>query len=549
MYLYGASGHAKVIIDILKANHIEIEGLVDDNPNINELLGYPVFHGREDISPLIISIGDNKIRQMIAHKLNVEFGTAIHPSAMISPYAIVREGSVIMQGAVVQSCACIGKHCIVNTGVSVDHECVIGDYVHISPHSTLCGNVHVGEGCWIGAGTTVLPGVKVGKWSVIGAGSVVAKDIPDGVLAVGNRCKTIKTLNIEVLTSVNGGGGVNYLLKPLLAARTALERHDLRGNINILITSAGKRVTLTKLFQETLRRFYPEAKVFTTDMNPEMTPAGIVSDGCIAVPRVTDPGYIKMLLTICKEKGIRIIVPTIDTELLVLAENKKLLWENGVEPMVSELPFIQACRDKRNTGTFLNSHDIRVPAPVDKYHPTFPLFAKPYDGSLSKDLYVVRCKEELSPEILNHPKLIFMEYIDKQEYKEFTVDMYYGRDNRVKAIVPRERIEIRAGEINKGFTRKNYLVQFLKERLDYLPGVVGCICIQLFYRKSDDDVVGIEINPRFGGGYPLSCYAGANFPEYVVREYMLDETLTYMDTWADNTLMLRYDNEVIVYEK
>lgn len=548
MYLYGASGHAKVIIDILKANHIEIEGLVDDNPNINELLGYPVFHGREDISPLIISIGDNKIRQMIAHKLNVEFGTAIHPSAMISPYAIVREGSVIMQGAVVQSCACIGKHCIVNTGVSVDHECVIGDYVHISPHSTLCGNVHVGEGCWIGAGTTVLPGVKVGKWSVIGAGSVVAKDIPDGVLAVGNRCKTIKTLNIEVLTSVNGGG-VNYLLKPLLAARTALERHDLRGNINILITSAGKRVTLTKLFQETLRRFYPEAKVFTTDMNPEMTPAGIVSDGCIAVPRVTDPGYIKMLLTICKEKGIRIIVPTIDTELLVLAENKKLLWENGVEPMVSELPFIQACRDKRNTGTFLNSHDIRVPAPVDKYHPTFPLFAKPYDGSLSKDLYVVRCKEELSPEILNHPKLIFMEYIDKQEYKEFTVDMYYGRDNRVKAIVPRERIEIRAGEINKGFTRKNYLVQFLKERLDYLPGVVGCICIQLFYRKSDDDVVGIEINPWFGGGYPLSYYAGANFPEYVVREYMLDETLTYMDTWADNTLMLRYDNEVIVYEK
>ena len=137
MYLYGASGHAKVIIDILKANHIEIEGLVDDNPEINELLGYPVFHGKEDLSPLIISIGDNKIRQMIAHKLNVEFGTAIHPSAIVSPYATVQEGSVIMQGAVVQSCGCIGKHCIVNTGTSVDHECVIGDYVHISPHSTL----------------------------------------------------------------------------------------------------------------------------------------------------------------------------------------------------------------------------------------------------------------------------------------------------------------------------------------------------------------------------------------------------------------------------
>lgn len=320
-------------------------------------------------------------------------------------------------------------------------------------------------------------------------------------------------------------------------------------NTNILITSAGKRVTLTKQFQETLKRFLPEAKVFTTEMNPSMAPAGIVSDGCISVPRVTAPDYIEKLLTICKEKEIRIIVPTIDTELLVLAENIKLFQENGIEPMVSELSFIQACRDKRNTGAFLNQHGIRVPNPIDKYHPTFPLFAKPYDGSLSKDLYVVKSQEELTSEILNHPKLIFMEYIDKQEYKEFTVDMYYGKDNRVKAIVPRERVEIRAGEINKGFTRKNYLVQFLKERLSYLPGVIGCICIQLFYRDSDDDVVGIEINPRFGGGYPLSYYAGANYPEYIIREYLLNETLEYTESWLDNTLMLRYDSEVIVYEK
>lgn len=82
MYLYGASGHAKVIIDILKANKVDIEGLIDDNPAVNELLGYPVFHGREDLSPLIISIGDNKIRRMIAEKLKVEFGTAIHPSSL-----------------------------------------------------------------------------------------------------------------------------------------------------------------------------------------------------------------------------------------------------------------------------------------------------------------------------------------------------------------------------------------------------------------------------------------------------------------------------------
>lgn len=194
MYLYGASGHAKVIMEILKANGVEIEGLVDDNPDIIELLGYPVYHQRTDLSPMIVSIGNNAIRKHIVEKLSVEFGQAIHPTAIVSYTAIIGEGTVVMQGAIVQACTRIGKHCIINTGASVDHECIVEDFVHISPHATLCGNVHVGEGSWIAAGTVVLPGVKIGKWSVIGAGSVVSKDIPDGVLAVGNRCKVIKKL-------------------------------------------------------------------------------------------------------------------------------------------------------------------------------------------------------------------------------------------------------------------------------------------------------------------------------------------------------------------
>ena len=101
-----------------------------------------------------------------------------------------------MQGAIIQSCSEIGRHCIINTGASVGHDCKIHDFVHISPHATLCGNVTVGEGTWVGAGTVVIPGVKIGKWSIIGAGSVVIKDIPDQVLAVGNPCKVIKQLSI-----------------------------------------------------------------------------------------------------------------------------------------------------------------------------------------------------------------------------------------------------------------------------------------------------------------------------------------------------------------
>jgi carbamoyl-phosphate synthase large subunit len=318
---------------------------------------------------------------------------------------------------------------------------------------------------------------------------------------------------------------------------------------NILITSVGKRVSLVRIFQEALRKLSLQAKVYTTDMKPEMAPAGFVSDGCFKVPRVTDDNYINRLIDICCTNNIGLIIPTIDTELTLLAENKSLLREKGVEIVVSSTDFVCACRDKRKTSVLFQQLDICIPEIRDKYHPKFPLFAKPYDGSLSKDIYVIRNSEELTPEIMQHPKLIFMEYIDKTQYKEFTVDMYYGKDNKVKAIIPRERVEIRAGEINKGYTRKNYLVPFLKERMNYIPGVVGCICLQLFYNEMTHKVFGIEINPRFGGGYPLSYYAGANFAEYLLREYFLNESLSYTDSWKDNTLMLRYDSEVIIYEE
>lgn len=197
MYLYGASGHAKVIIDILRANDIPIEGLFDDNASLGQLLGYPVFRPSKVKGPLIISIGNNQIRRKIARQLDVVWGMAIHPTAVISEKAEICEGTVVMQGTVIQSCARIGRHCIINTGASVDHECLIGDFVHISPHSTLCGNVQVEEGAWIGAGAVVIPGVKIGKWSVIGAGAVVVTDVPDRVIAVGVPAKIIRSTNMN----------------------------------------------------------------------------------------------------------------------------------------------------------------------------------------------------------------------------------------------------------------------------------------------------------------------------------------------------------------
>lgn len=194
MYLYGASGHAKVIIDIIKAQGGVVQGLVDDNPNLKELSGIPILHDANGLSPFIISIGNCKIRKMIAEHLNCEFATAIHPTAIISPTAIIERGTVVMQGAIIQTEVQIGKHCIINTKASIDHECVIDDYVHIAPGCTISGDVHVGEGSWIGAGTTVIQGIHVGKNCFIGAGSVIIKNIPDNSKAYGVPCRIVETI-------------------------------------------------------------------------------------------------------------------------------------------------------------------------------------------------------------------------------------------------------------------------------------------------------------------------------------------------------------------
>ena len=194
MYLYGASGHAKVIIDIIRAQGGIVEGLVDDNPNLKELGGISVLHDSVGLSPFIISIGNCKIRKMIAERLDCEFTTAIHPSAIISPTATIGEGTVIMQGAIIQTEVQIGKHCIINRKASVDHECVIGDYVHIAPGCTISGDVYVGEGTWIGVGTTIIQGIRIGKNCFIGAGSVIVKNIPDNSKAYGVPCKIRETI-------------------------------------------------------------------------------------------------------------------------------------------------------------------------------------------------------------------------------------------------------------------------------------------------------------------------------------------------------------------
>lgn len=193
MFLYGASGHGKVIKDILELQGEKVEAFVDDNPKLQQLCGIPVVHRLDGIySTVIVSIGNNRIRKEIVDKISCIYGKAIHPSAIISPSARIGEGSVVMPGAIINADAIIGKHCIINTGASIDHECIVGDYCHIAPHASLCGQVNVGEGTLIGVGASVIPCISIGKWCIIGAGSAVVKNITDDVIVAGIPAKKIK---------------------------------------------------------------------------------------------------------------------------------------------------------------------------------------------------------------------------------------------------------------------------------------------------------------------------------------------------------------------
>lgn len=316
--------------------------------------------------------------------------------------------------------------------------------------------------------------------------------------------------------------------------------------MNILITSAGKRVSLVKAFQKELSILIPGAKVMTADCNINLSAACHVSDQAFLLPRVGHETFFDELLKVCLENDIKLIVPTIDTELLVLAEHSEALIKNGIIPIVSSSDFIKICRDKRSMSSFFEAHNINTAKEYSKTDYQLPLFIKPLNGSRSVDTFIIKKEDDLTDYHFNKENLMFLEYLDHSEYEEFTCDLYYDKLSQLKCVVPRKRIEVRDGEVNKGVTERNVLVDFIKTHLSFIEGAKGCLTAQFFKHKQNQNIYGIEINARFGGGYPLSYLSGANYVKWLVQEYLLNKRVDNFDAWEDKLLMLRYDNEVLV---
>ena len=317
---------------------------------------------------------------------------------------------------------------------------------------------------------------------------------------------------------------------------------------NILITSAGRRVSLVNAFKLTADKLGLDAKIYTTDLNPFYeSPTSQFADKSFKIGFFSEPNYVDDLLKICLENHIKIVIPTIDTELKLLADSKNTFKKYGINIIVSDLKLINTLNDKFETNIFFNNKGIKTPKILTRDNLDFPVFLKPINGSNSKGVYKADNIDEIRPCDLDSKEMMILKYLDTSIYDEYTIDLYYDKNSFLKCVVPRIRLKVVGGESNQGITKKNHILDYVKDKFDFIGGAIGCLTLQLFSKKTDPtDIYGIEINPRFGGGYPFSYNAGANFPEFILRENLLSEDIKYFEGWKGNCLNLRYENEVVI---
>lgn len=317
-------------------------------------------------------------------------------------------------------------------------------------------------------------------------------------------------------------------------------------NNNILILSAGRRVELVKLFKKASLQVSEGSKIYTADA-VELIPARYFSDGFFKIPKIGDRNYIDKLIEIVKENNIKLIVPTIDTELLTLSlEKKRIEAETNCKVLVSDYDVIKVCRDKVTTQEFMEKNDFDMPKMIEfedlNQDSSFPIFIKPKSGSSSIGAYKISNYNELLSYSKTIEDPIIQEFVEGEEY---TVDVFLDFNSNIISIVPRLRIATRSGEISKGKIVKDKLVMNEVRKLMEVMKPIGHITVQLF--KSNNHIKFIEVNPRFGGGAPMSIQSGADSCENLYR-LLMGENLEYNENYRDNIMFFRFDNSICVDE-
>jgi carbamoyl-phosphate synthase large subunit len=318
-------------------------------------------------------------------------------------------------------------------------------------------------------------------------------------------------------------------------------------SFNILFSSAGRRVELIRCFQKAAEELNIVASFFAADVTPDWSPACFIVNKSIAVPYCHHPDFISKIFQYCIDEKIQIIIPTIDTELLLYAQNIELFRSIGVTIVIPSIDFVTIARDKRKTIQYFSVLGLKCPKTwyslEESQNFIYPLIAKPVNGSCSVGLQFINTPKELEQLATERFDYLFQEYINGSEY---TVNCYY-ENGQLRAAIPHKRVKTRSGEVLFGETRRIPVLTDVAKKL--ATGTIlldGVICFQAFCKDefNGDDYKLIEINARFGGGYPLCDMSGGHFAKWILQQKIIGRSEATDEYWDSGVRMLRYDTAV-----
>ena len=323
-----------------------------------------------------------------------------------------------------------------------------------------------------------------------------------------------------------------------------------RRQVRILFTSAGRRIELIEAFARAARSLGLRPIRHTADVEGEIA-AGCIADYTHRIPSIASRDYIPTLLRLARREKIDLLVPLIDSDLLKLARARTSFARAKCGVLISSEKVVRTCRDKLRMFKFLSEHGIDTPQTwtaaelSHRRRHRFPYFLKPKLGSASKGNFIVRDAGTLKAFAPRVPDAIVQEFVRGVEH---TLDVYTGYDGRPRCVVPRVRIEVRGGEVTKARTVKHRGIMETGLRVaEALGECVGLITIQLILTPEGRIRV-IEVNPRFGGGVPLAIQAGADFPRWLLAEWLGRKPRIRLDHFQDGLLMLRFHQSFFLNE-
>jgi len=321
-----------------------------------------------------------------------------------------------------------------------------------------------------------------------------------------------------------------------------------RERLAILFTCVGRRIELLRAFQRAARALRIDLVIHGADIN-RTAPAIHFVDVPHIVPRIEDRRHIPALVELVEREKIDAIIPLIDSDLESLSRSMARFAKAGAQVVISDVDVIRTCADKLLTFEALSRAGVDTPATwsvqaaLRRRGHRFPYFFKPRRGSAGQGLFRLNNLAELRVFAKRDPDGIVQEFVEGTEY---TLDVYTGLDGAAKCVVPRRRLEVRTGEVSKGLVVKHPEVMAVGRRaVTALGRCRGVITVQCMVERAGRIRV-IEINPRFGGGAPLSIAAGADFPKWLMAELLGREPHADFEGYRDNLAMLRYDESVFV---